>query len=354
MHTGALIIRRDRPRGSGSDDRKLNPMAKSFVTSIDVAERAGVSRSAVSRTFTAGASVSPDVRQRVLKAAQELGYRVNRLAQTLNTSSSNLVGVVGANLSSPFIAKQLDMLSLGLLRRGQQCLLLNAADARSDIAPLIELIFEFRARAIVVLSGEPPASIVDECLANGVKLIVINRLMTRPDTDVILSDDILGARLAAERLLAARCRKVAVVCSGSLTPTQVRRATTFSDVVREHGGAVVRWSEGPTAYETGVAAAHALLADEQIDGAFCVTDLMALGFLDAARHDLQRSVPDDLSVIGFDDIPQSAWKAYDLTTVGQSFSVLTDAVLAALDHDDGEVSTQMVPVTLIERGTVHK
>ncbi len=150
-------------------------MAKPFVTASDVARRAGVSRSAVSRTFTEGASVSNEVREKVLAAAQALGYRVNRLAQTLNNSSSNLVGVVGANLSSPFIAKQLDMLSLALLRRGQQCLLLNAADARSDIAPLIDLIFEFRARAIVVLSGEPPSSIVEECLANGVKLIVINR-----------------------------------------------------------------------------------------------------------------------------------------------------------------------------------
>ncbi|WP_320197933.1 LacI family DNA-binding transcriptional regulator [Agrobacterium sp. rho-13.3] len=327
-------------------------MAKNFVTSIEVAERAGVSRSAVSRTFTAGASVSPDVRQRVLKAAGELGYRVNRLAQTLNTSSSNLVGVVGANLSSPFIAKQLDMLSLGLLRRGQQCLLLNAADARSNITPLIELIFEFRARAVVVLSGEPPASIIDECLANGVKLIVINRNNTREDIDVILSDDIVGAQLAANRLISARCRKIAIVCSGSLTPTQVKRATAFEERFLEQGGEVVRWSDGPTAYETGVAAAQALLHDTQIDGAFCVTDLMALGFLDSARQHFNRSVPDELCVVGFDNIPQSAWMAYNLTTIGQSFSVLTDSVLAALDHDDGHVSTQVVPVELIERGTV--
>lgn len=333
---------------------KTEPMAKNFVTSIDVAQRAGVSRSAVSRTFTTGASVSPDVRQRVMKAAQELGYRVNRLAQTLNTSSSNLVGVVGANLSSPFIAKQLDMLSLGLLRRGQQCLLLNAADARSNIAPLIELIFEFRARAIVVLSGEPPSSIVDECLANGVKLIVINRTTTRSDIDVILSDDILGARLAADRLLAAHCRKIAIVCSGSLTPTQVKRAAAFEEIITDRGGNVVRWALGPTSYETGVAAAHSLLQDKQIDGAFCVTDLMALGFLDAARYDLNRRVPNDLSVVGFDDIPQSAWMAYNLTTVRQSFSVLTDAVLAALDHNDGLVSTQIVPVELVERGTARK
>jgi DNA-binding LacI/PurR family transcriptional regulator len=327
-------------------------MAKAFVTSVDVAQRAGVSRSAVSRTFTEGASVSPDVRRKVLQAAQELGYRVNRLAQGLNNSSSNLVGVVGANLSLPFMAKQLDMLSLGLLRRGQQCLLLNAADARSDIAPLIELIFEFRARAIVVLSGEPPMSIVDECLANGVKLIVINRQLARSDTDIILSDDIAGATLAAERLKAAGCQKVAVVTSGSGTPTQLRRCEAFSNVMTAAGTEIVVWHDGPTTYETGLKAAHELLSDRQIDGAFCVTDIMALGFLDGARNDMGRLVPEDLSVIGFDDIPQASWRSYELTTIAQSFETLTEAVLAALDHELGQSVITNVPVSLIERNTV--
>lgn len=326
-------------------------MAKPFVTASDVAHRAGVSRSAVSRTFTEGASVSNEVREKVLAAAQALGYRLNRLAQTLNNSSSNLVGVVGANLSSPFIAKQLDMLSLALLRRGQQCLLLNAADARSDIAPLIDLIFEFRARAIVVLSGEPPSSIVEECLANGVKLIVINRLLDRSDTDMILSDDVHGSTLVAERLLAGGCRKAAVVRSGSRTPTQTRRAETFVRVMAERGVEAAVWEGSVTSYETGAAAAHSVLADPSIDGVFCVTDLLALGFLDAARHDLGRRVPEDVSVIGFDDIPQASWASYRLTTVAQPFEALTDAVLAALDHTAEQATIRTIPVTLIERAT---
>ncbi|MFN6986521.1 MAG: LacI family DNA-binding transcriptional regulator, partial [Rhizobium oryzihabitans] len=77
-------------------------MARGFVTAEEVAKKAGVSRSAVSRTFTPGGSVSKAVRRKVLKAAHELGYRVNRLAQGLNNDRSNLIGVVGANLSSPF------------------------------------------------------------------------------------------------------------------------------------------------------------------------------------------------------------------------------------------------------------
>lgn len=327
-------------------------MARGFVTAEEVAKHAGVSRSAVSRTFTEGASVSPAVRRKVLKAARELGYRVNRLAQGLNNDRSNLIGVVGANLASPFIAKQLDLLSIGLLRKGLQCLLLNAKDARKEIAPLIELLFEFRAQAIVVLSGEPPAAIIDQCVANGVRLILINQKLERTDASMVLTDDSRGADLAATRLMQAGCKKVALVSSGSHTPAQVRRAAAFTQKMQPAGVEVVAWSDGPTSYESGYQAACDLLVDREIDGAFCVTDLLALGFLDAARREMSRNVPEDLSVIGFDDIPQAGWKSYELTTVAQSFSALTDHVLLALDSDDHETHLRVVPVNLIERKTV--
>ncbi len=327
-------------------------MTRGFVTAEEVAKRAGVSRSAVSRTFTPGASVSQAVRRKVLKAARELGYRVNRLAQGLNNDRSNLIGVVGTNLSAPFISRQLDLLSIGLLRRGLQCLLLNAADARKDIAPLIELLFEFRAQAIVVLSGEPPSSIVDECIANGVRLILVNQRLDRTDTNMVLSDDSHGADLAALRLMSARCKKVAVVSSASQTPSQVRRATAFSQRMQTAGIEVVAWSDGPTGYESGYQAGCELLRDKKIDGAFCVTDLLALGFLDAARIEMQRRVPEDLSIIGFDDIPQAGWKSYELTTIVQSLTTLTDNVLTALETDEPATRLQVVPVSMIERKTV--
>ncbi|MBD9455416.1 MULTISPECIES: LacI family DNA-binding transcriptional regulator [unclassified Rhizobium] len=326
-------------------------MATTFVTAEDVAKRAGVSRSAVSRTFTPGGSVSKLVRRKVLKAARELGYRVNRLAQGLNSDRSNLIGVVGANLGSPFISKQLDLLSIGLLRRGLQCLLLNAADARKDIAPLIELLFEFRVQAIVVLSGEPPASIVDECIANGVRLILINQRLDRTDTNMVLSDDSHGADLAAMRLVEAGCKKVAVVSGSSQTPAQTRRAHAFSQRMGIEGIEVVAWSDGPTSYESGYRAGCELLTDTAIDGAFCVTDLLALGFLDAARLEMGRRVPEEVSIIGFDDIPQAGWKGYQLTTVAQSLEELTDKVLGALDNDEAETRLQVVSVTMVERTT---
>jgi DNA-binding LacI/PurR family transcriptional regulator len=330
-------------------------MGRGYVTSAEVAKRAGVSRSAVSRTFTTGASVSREVRRKVEKAAKELGYRVNRIAQGLISNRSTLVGVVGAHLADPFTAKQLDHLSLALLKRGMQCMLLNAAEAEQDIAPLIEMILEFRVRAVVVLSGTPPTTIVNECLACGVRLILINKPTDDTHTDMIMSDDFTGAKLAAKRLIDAGCRKVAVVTSGSGTQSQRRRSERFIKLARKAGVEVVSWSKGITGYDAGAQAARELLKDNEIDGAFCVTDLLALGFLDAARNDMGRKVPKDLSIIGFDDIPQAGWSSYRLTTIAQCFPDLTDAVLTALDRDsetEEKAPQQVVPVRLIERATV--
>jgi DNA-binding LacI/PurR family transcriptional regulator len=345
---------------SDRDERaKPERLSRGFVKAEDVARLAGVSRSAVSRTFTPGASVSPDVRQRVQEAAKVLGYRVNRLARSLISDRSNLVGVVGSNLSTPFMARQLDQLSQALLKRSMQCLLLNAADSGQGITPLIELILEFRVRAIVVMSGAPPSSIIDECLANGVRVILVNRQADDATTDTIISDDVGGTKLAAQRLIQAGCRRPGVVSSGAGTPSQTRRRNTFLKVMSDAGLEAVSWADGDTSYEAGLRAARELLAGgdtvKGIDSVFCVTDLLALGFLDGARE-LGRKVPDDLSVVGFDDIPQSGWSSYRLTTIRQSMSDLTDSVLELIEREDESGSApilhHVLPVELVERATV--
>src|ERR1700694_1384505 len=147
----------------------------SFVTAADVAERVGVSRSAVSRTFTPGASVSNKVLARILDAAGQLGYRVNRLAQGLTNARSNIVGLVGADIHQPFHAECLAMLSATLLADGFQCMLLNATNAQHDMGALIARVLEYRVCAIVVMNGTPPSRIVTEALSNGVPVILVHK-----------------------------------------------------------------------------------------------------------------------------------------------------------------------------------
>ncbi len=327
-----------------------------FVTAADVAKRAGVSRSAVSRAFTPGASVSHAMRQRILQAADRLGYRVNRLAQTLNNNRSNVVGLVGTDLDQPFHAALLAALSGALLAEGFQCMLLNAANAESDMGALIARVLEYRVSAIVVMTGTPPSRIVRECLDNGVPVVLVNKLLPKLRVDTVVADHAVGGRLAAETLIAAGCRRLALVSSGARTASLVGRITAFRAAAATNGLKVTMWRDGPTDYRSGYEAALALLADDRIDGVFCVTDLLALGFLDAARAERARLVPDDLSLIGFDDIPQAAWTAYRLTTFRQPVRELSVAVMNAIRQRTGDRRTPhglaTVPVRLVVRSTV--
>lgn len=335
--------------------RRARARAQHFVTAGAVARRAGVSRSTVSRTFTPGSSVSVEAKRRVMAAAEEMGYRVNRLAQGLIRAGAPLVGLVGANLATPFHASQIAALSEVLPAHGMQCLVLNADRPGRDVAPLIANLLEFRARAVVILSGTPSTAIVAECRRSGLRVILINKPLPEVAAHTILCDDAAGARLAAERLLAAGCRRFALIGSASGTASITRRMQVFRAHLAKRRIEPVVWGQGPTSYATGLAAARAILGETRIDGAFCVTDLIAMGFMDGARHECGRRVPAELSIVGFDDIPEAAWRAYSLTTIRQSVPRLVAAVVRAIAVADeprpGEPPV-ILPVSLVERESV--
>ena len=212
-------------------------LRRSFVTAGDVARRAGVSRSAVSRAFTPGASVSTEVRERILQAADQLGYRVNRLAQGLINARSNVVGLVGTDLQQPFHAELLATLSGALLADGYQCMLLNAANAERDMSALIARLLEYRVCAIVVMSGMPPSRVVEECLGNGVPVILVNKPLPDLDVDTVVADHAAGGRVAAEQLLAAGCRRLGIVSSAARTASLTGRLDAFLARAGEAGAA---------------------------------------------------------------------------------------------------------------------
>ena len=146
---------------------------------------------------------------------------------------------------------------------------------------------------------------------------------------------------------------MAVLLSASRTHAKRARAEAFIAEMDINGVAVTQWRKGPHCYETGVEAARTLLARPGIDGIFAVSDELALGALNTAKHELGLSVPRDLSIIGFDDAPISGWSSHELTTVRQSLSALTNATLeAVMGPANGPSSHRSIPVKLIERGTV--
>jgi DNA-binding LacI/PurR family transcriptional regulator len=318
--------------------RMIDTKSRSFVSAQQVAELAGVSRSAVSRTFTRGASVSEATRRKVLRAADQLGYHVNHLARSLIQEQSGIVCLIVADVATPYQARMLDALTRRLQEIDRVAMVINTSGESGGVEAALRQTLNYRASATIVLSGTPPAALITTCINSGQRVILINRDDHIDGPINISVDNAAAAREALHMLDRCGCRRIAIVSSTAGTPSLVARERAFAAAAEERGVQASAIRAGPTGYATGFEAGRMLLSGSlRPDGAFCVTDLLACGFMDAARREFGLDVPADLCVIGFDDIEQAGWAAYDLTTfrqpidaiAGHIMTLVTDAAAAS-------------------------
>lgn len=301
-----------------------------FVSAQQVAERAGVSRSAVSRAFTPGASIAEETRAKVIAAASELGYQVNDLARGLLTKRSRLVGLVATKPEVGFRAHLVAALAKAVIGRGGVPVLINTGESDHELAAAQRALFGYRAEATIILSGSPPASFIDLARRNGQSIVVIGR--SEPEADHVRIDNADAARTAA-RLFAARgLTRLSIVGSQSGTPSIVERETAFMEEAARLGADIAVARGGDTDYAGGLSAARRLFADgSRPQAVFCVNDLIAFGVMDHARA-LGLRIPGDLAVIGFDDVPEASWSAFRLTTFRQDPDAIAARAMALLDR----------------------
>ena len=176
-------------RGCSMSDTKKN-----WVKAEDVARLAGVSRSAVSRTFTPGASVAEKTRAKVMHAAEQLGYQVNIIARTMNTGSSNFIGIVTAGFDNPFRSKLLSPLVHQLALHGFMPLLMNADDP-DQLAPSLKQLLSYHVAGVIITSGAPPLSLAEEYLQRKIPVTLINRHAELEGCDRVASDNQQGMQL---------------------------------------------------------------------------------------------------------------------------------------------------------------
>lgn len=329
------------------------PRPKAPVSAVMVAQAAGVSRSAVSRTFTDGASVSPETRRKVLKAAEALGYHVNHLARGLIRHRSGIICLVVADMQTPYQAAFMDACTRKLQEIGKVVMVLNTSGDVGSVEAALRQTLNYRADATVVVSGSPSASLVKTCIDNGQRVILINRDDISDGAECLMVENAAAAREAYLMLRRAGCDRLAVVSSTAGTPSLSGRETSFVAMADAEGVPVQVTRTGATGYATGGDSARLMLsASQRPQGVFCVTDLLALGFLDAARRDFRLGVPEDLCVIGFDDIPEASWGSYELTTFRQPLEAISDHIARVIRDEEPSAEETRFALQTVWRKTV--
>jgi DNA-binding LacI/PurR family transcriptional regulator len=328
-------------------------MSKVFVSALEVAERAGVSRSAVSRTFTPGASVSPETRRKVLEAAEALGYHVNHLARGLMRNESGIVCLIVSEIGTPYRSALVRAITQQLQLSGKIAMLVNTDRSDGSVDLALRQAIRYRADASIILSGLPDKHIAQLCLKSGQRLVLINRDDDQEGPLKINLDDAQAARRILTAFLRAGCRRLGFANSEAGTPSLMARETGFVAAAREIGMEVTIARHGHTGYEAGRILAQRLLTlPDRPDAVFCATDLIACGFMDAARRQFSISVPDQLCIAGFDDIEQASWASYDITTFAQPVDEIARAAVAWLSKEEGKDEHVLLHAELVWRSSI--
>lgn len=321
------------------------------VTSLDVARLANVSQSAVSRTFTPGASVSEKTRERVLAAAARLGYRPNILARSLITGRSNMVGLVLSELSNPYYPPLLEKLSDALQAQGRH-LLLFTVPRDQDVELLIPRVLQYQVDAVLICAGMVSSGMAAACARDRRPVLLMNRWTDHPEADHILCDNEDGGRQAAAALIAAGCRRLGLITGQTDTLSSDLRCRGFVAEAARAGVPVMQADGGFTRSGGAAAARQLLTAPDRPDGLFAANDLMALEALNVAAA-LGLSVPGDLRLIGFDDTAEAAQAG--LATLRQPVDAMVRAAADRLEARlNGATPAPAItlPVTLIRRASL--
>lgn len=288
------------------------------VTSLDVAKRAGVSQSAVSRVFTKGASASPATEAKVRKAASALGYRPNVLARSLITGRSRIIGMVVAYLDNYFYPEALEKLSKSLQEQGYHVLMFMANNSQDNIDEVVEEILDYQVDGIIIASVALSSNLANRCRSAGVPVVMFNRSQDDAQLSSVTSNNFEGGKTIARFLAAHSPTRIGYIAGWEGASTQRDREAGFTAGLH----ALDRTIDTRTVSEFDMevarkAALEMFDNDNPPDAVFVANDHMAFAVMDVLRGQLGIEIPNDVKLVGFDDVPPASWPAYALTTVRQ-------------------------------------
>ena len=326
------------------------------VTLKDVAERAGVSRSAVSRTYTGGASVAKQTRRKIEKAAKELGYSPNALASSLTTGRTKLIGLVSNNFHNPIFLQVFDQFTKGLQDRGLRPLLVNLTD-ETDPENSVRMLRAYSVDAVIVASSTLPESFAEGFRDAGVPVVhSFGRHVANPKVSILGINNIEAGRLAAQTLTARGYQRVGFMGGPESATSTQDRLQGFSEGMALHSDIEMTASFADEySFDAGRREMQRLIADNPAEAYFCGDDVLSIGALSAIES-AGLSVPDDIGLLGLNDMEMAGWSNINLTTIHNPIQQIVassvELVEAMLQDDQRFPEARLFACHVVERGTL--
>ncbi|MBT2484324.1 MULTISPECIES: LacI family DNA-binding transcriptional regulator [unclassified Microbacterium] len=325
------------------------------VTSRDVARLAGVSQPTVSRALRDDSRVSDATKVRVREAAQLLGYVPSEAGRALSSGRTRRIGLLLTDLDNQFYSHIIAPVHRQLEALGYQLMLhTESADNDTIVERLLANGLDGVILATTTVESAAPLRLKDR----GLPFVYFNRTAALIEADATVVDPIPGYRQAVDRSVELGHRRIGAVLGPSNTSTAQARESALRAALLAHGLSLaeVDTRRVPYSADEGEAAARSIL--EQVDRPtllFCGNDVVAYGVLNAA-HRAGLRVPEDLSVIGFDDLPEAAWPIIDLATVGYDISGMAvaaaDLIVRRIEDREAPIDNTLFGSEFVPRRTL--
>jgi LacI family transcriptional regulator len=289
------------------------------ATIADVARLAQVSTATVSRVINGNTEVDPVLTDRVRIAIGELNYRPSRVARSLRTRRSSVLAVIISDIRNPFFTDMVRGIEDVAYAHNYSLVLCNAEDDPAKESDYLRLAVDEHMAGVVLAPASPTDTDLKTLRAAGVPVVTVDRRLVDDDIDRVLIDNVGGAATAVEHLWQSGFRRIGCVSGPVALSTGEDRLAGYRKGLAAHG---VDYDEQLVAFgdfheESGIRAMRQLLAlPEPPDAVFVANNLMTLGALDAIASTSLR-VPEDIAIVGFDDMAWAPLLRPPLTTVGQ-------------------------------------
>ena len=304
------------------------PKQSRRITAEDVARRAGVSRSAVSRAFTDGAYIDAAKRALVLQAAADLGYRPNALGAGLQGARSNLVAIFVGEIVNDYDNEVTAALVAGLNSIGKWPIVISGSGRAARDA--VNKVLSYPLEAMILRSGSLDEDIINACVKLNIPVISSGRILALAGVDTVYCRNTEAMRLAAGFLIDKGRRRFGFIGGPVSYASSAARRLGVTQALADAGLVLQAEAVGNYTVQSGYDAVKTL-GDVGFDALICANDAMAIGAL-TALHEQGRVVPYDLSVIGFDNSAMAAWPAFALTTLHNPIDQLVAAILDLLER----------------------
>lgn len=327
------------------------------ATAIDVAKLAGVSQPTVSRVFSKPDSVSIEKVLRVRQAANELGYIPNFVARSLNSGRSRRIGIVLAYLKNSFFSEALHGLTMALNEKGYSATVFFARNDESEVDGIVQNLLADQVDGIILASVSISNLLVSRVKEAGIPCVLMNRGHQDRNVSTVTATNYEGAQSATEHLIETGCRNIAHIAGWHQALNSVERQRGFLKAMKLARLDPVEVIDCKFSRALAMRATRGLFKTGRLkpDAIFVGNDHMAFGVLEVLREELAIDVPNEVSVVGYDDVQMASWKMFDLTTVRQPINrMISTSIDLLLSKINGEIQSEKVHrirSELIKRGT---